>query len=1046
MLFTPKKLSLLISSLCWLSPYAQTAQAAESVTNVDGQVELLPTTVEGKHDKDAEGRNKVYAENVTNLYLGREELERYQNSNPADVFKGLNGVYSMDSRNGTALSPNIRGLSGEGRVPLTVDGTEQSTNVWLQVYGAGNRNYVDPALFRSISVEKGPSLTRGVKSGVGGAVSVRTIDADDIIADGDTFGFDLKLETSGSTVKPRVDANDYFGRDYRDIPGAVLGADKNVNIPQPVPRTRGHNDTLNFDDNAVMFAVAGRTDFSDLLVSYSERKKGNYFAGKQGAGAYSNNDAYARDSAAYFPNLTKLYKPGNEILSTSSDTSTLLAKNNWYLADNHKIGLSFMRTDLEFAETSPGQAVVMLGFAEELEKQAFRDQLVAEYPKSEIRLDTYKLSHEWKPEGSRWIDLQSNLWMTKTDGERHQTGSGAYYVKEYDTLLEDWKACKAGKPPVSTPDALWNCYIRPELNPFLNAPKPEPDPNVDARVFAGSAQWTSHDRTGFDFSNMIVLRDNLHLTMAGEFQREKLDERVTELDLSGGIGIGGSNFHYATANYGPRSGDRREYAGSMNLEWQALPWLTLTAGTRYNRYSAFDEGLADRRRNRVSGSKINQQKTGVQLDYGQLMTDAEAIRLKTLDAAAIQALSQVTPADSEKWANEKIATPAMAAHLAAQKAFLDFSGKGTHLANNGAYYWLRSVAVPLVDGKVDASQSPFANGSLDASAVVQDAQGNSGEYAVITPISSPRGSNIYALPAAGDEWAEPEKQSGHAWSPVFSATARVTEYGSLFGRYAQITRFPSIFEVASTSVGMDGGSLATRGATKPERSTNWEIGYAHDLTQFFPDLQLADARLSYFDTTIEDFIERDIYLNVIQFDEKKTTGIEFQSRFDSGRFFGGVGATYRLKQELCDKDYAYSFDVFKNRMPECMTGGFPDTLTASSLQPRYSVNTDLGTRLFNERLELGMRSVYHAKAENKDLDDLLNTDYGHDIWVQNSASPLYWKSVLLHDAYARVRVDKHLDMNMGITNLTDRYYMDPMSKIPVPGPGRTLTVGMRARF
>ena len=129
-----------------------------------------------------------------------------------------------------------------------------------------------------------------------------------------------------------------------------------------------------------------------------------------------------------------------------------------------------------------------------------------------------------------------------------------------------------------------------------------------------------------------------------------------------------------------------------------------------------------------------------------------------------------------------------------------------------------------------------------------------------------------------------------------------------------------------------------------------------------------------------------------------------------------------------------------------MTGGFPDTLTASSLQPRYSVNTDLGTRLFNERLELGMRSVYHAKAENKDLDDLLNTDYGHDIWVQNSASPLYWKSVLLHDAYARVRVDKHLDMNMGITNLTDRYYMDPMSKIPVPGPGRTLTVGMRARF
>ena len=112
-------------------------------------------------------------------------------------------------------------------------------------------------------------------------------------------------------------------------------------------------------------------------------------------------------------------------------------------------------------------------------------------------------------------------------------------------------------------------------------------------------------------------------------------------------------------------------------------------------------------------------------------------------------------------------------------------------------------------------------------------------------------------------------------------------------------------------------------ASKPERSTNWEVGYGHDLTQFFPSLYAADARLSYFNTVIEDFIERDATLAIIQFDEKKTSGIEFQSRFDSGRYFASVGATYRLKQELCDKDYAYGLDVYYNRMPECMTGGFP---------------------------------------------------------------------------------------------------------------------------
>jgi hemoglobin/transferrin/lactoferrin receptor protein len=59
---------------------------------------------------------------------------------------------------------------------------------------------------------------------------------------------------------------------------------------------------------------------------------------------------------------------------------------------------------------------------------------------------------------------------------------------------------------------------------------------------------------------------------------------------------------------------------------------------------------------------------------------------------------------------------------------------------------------------------------------------------------------------------------------------------------------------------------------------------------------------------------------------------------------------------------------------------------------------------------------------------------------------MYWHSVLLHDFYARFNVQKNLDMNLKISNLTDRYYMDPMSKIPVPGPGRTLSLGLRARF
>lgn len=1072
------------------------ASAAES------QKTLSAVIVSGARTKDEIGHDNVYNKNVTNLYQDREQLQRLQVTNPGDVFKGMSGVYSMDSRNSSSITPNVRGLSGEGRVPLTVDGTEQSTNVWLQVYGAGNRNYVDPAMFRSIEVEKGPSLSRGVKTGVGGSVNVRTIEASDIIPEGKNFGLELKLESSGNTAKPQVDANSYFGKDYRDIPGAVLGAANNVNIPQPVPRTKSGKHVFNFGDHSEMITFAARNDVADLLLSHSRRSKGNYFAGKQGAGKYTHNDAYAKDTAAFFPNLTKLWYPGNEIFSTSSNSETTLLKNNWYLPNGHKLGWSFMRSDLEFAETGSAQSIGSLGFAEALDIDG---QIVAEFPRSELRLDTWKLSHEWKPDDSRWIDLQSNLWMTKTKGTRHQTGSGAYYIKDSEALkqyggtLANWKRCNpegGGFPDLVNPlpngDPALNCL------PFSGQPyrmgEPQPGvPDHDGRIYAGSAQWTSHDRVGFDLNNLMRLSDTLRLTMGGSFQHEKLNERVARMELSGGgLGPDGSMFHYATENFGPRSGKRDEYSGMFNFEWQATPWLTLTAGARYNRYSSYDEGLAERRRQRIDSARAWRVKTGVELEYGTLMTDEQLAKLKQLSAASKAARDAVVSPDIDPSAwkiwdvwvphcgtsgcyipfnlptedpTYKAAYQALADYAATfnvtpydnigqASATLGYLGSGFTFQDNktGGTYWNQSVVVPLVDGKLDASQSPLASNPIDPSQTASQtnqATGVAGEYALYAKGNgSNQGTALYREISADRAWAMPDKQSGEAWSPMLSATARLTRHGTVFLRYAQTTRFPSIFEIASTSTNLGGtvGELSLSGASKPERSTNWEIGYAHDLTQFFPSLRMADARLSYFDTTIEDFVERDSTLNIIQFDEKKTSGIEFQSRFDSGRYFGSLGATYRLTQKLCDEDYAYGMDPYYNRMPKCMTGGFPDTLTATSLQPKYSINAELGTRLLNGRLELGWRSVYHAKAENDDLDKVLRRADAKEYWIQSSMSQLYWHSVVLHDLYARMNLSKDLVLNVGVTNLTDRYYMDPMSKIPVPGPGRTVTAGLVLRF
>ncbi|WP_341644786.1 TonB-dependent receptor [Thauera sp. SDU_THAU2] len=150
--------------------------------------EMKSVLVTGERTKDEVGHDNVYEKDISNAYVDRQYMERYRGVSVGDVFAGVNGVYNSDNRNGAALYPNIRGLSGNGRIPVTVDGTVQSIDVWMGRQGINNRNYVDPNLFRSIEVEKGPSMTRGLKSGIGGAVNIRTIDADDIVEDGRNWG------------------------------------------------------------------------------------------------------------------------------------------------------------------------------------------------------------------------------------------------------------------------------------------------------------------------------------------------------------------------------------------------------------------------------------------------------------------------------------------------------------------------------------------------------------------------------------------------------------------------------------------------------------------------------------------------------------------------------------------------------------------------------------------------------------------------------------------------------------------------------------------
>ena len=240
---------------------------------------LETVVVKGNRNNHETGRDRVYSLDIVNLYKGKEEVETFKGNTVSDLFSGMAGVYSGDSRNSGALDPNVRGVQGQGRIPVTIDGTEQAITVWRGLAGASNRNYVDPNIVSSVYVEKGPSFNRDTKSGIGGSVAMKTIDADDIVPEGQKYGLEVKTETSTNSISPHkaVYAENI---DYRTLPNPEYAAGGMWRLyadgtDRLDPRFSGKHKFGN--DNAFRIAAAAKQDNFDAMIAYAYRKKGNYF-------------------------------------------------------------------------------------------------------------------------------------------------------------------------------------------------------------------------------------------------------------------------------------------------------------------------------------------------------------------------------------------------------------------------------------------------------------------------------------------------------------------------------------------------------------------------------------------------------------------------------------------------------------------------------------------------------------------------------------------------------------------------------------------------
>lgn len=113
---------------------------------------------------------------------GREEIQRLQPSTPDDILKFVLGVEFVGGPRRTGEVPSIRGFSGPD-VILLFDGARQNYDS-----GHNGRFFIDPSLVKEVEVLRGSASSLYGSGGTGGLIEFRTVDADDLLAPGETYG------------------------------------------------------------------------------------------------------------------------------------------------------------------------------------------------------------------------------------------------------------------------------------------------------------------------------------------------------------------------------------------------------------------------------------------------------------------------------------------------------------------------------------------------------------------------------------------------------------------------------------------------------------------------------------------------------------------------------------------------------------------------------------------------------------------------------------------------------------------------------------------
>lgn len=334
-------------------------------------LQLTSIDIVGVSDEpsEAELEAQTYRGAGTSAYISRENIERFRGSSPGDMLTGIPGVLNGDNRNSGALDVNIRGMQGQGRTPVVLDGAMQESTVSRGYLGIAGRSYVDPDFIGGISIEKGPSSGPDASGAIGGVVRARTINAGDVVAPDGSWGLLVRGGLQNNNVAPPHKMN--FGAAGEAAP------ERNYDRPSFFDM-RGFSGSL---------VAAHRSEMFDFVAGYARRQNGNYYSGSKGL------------PATAWSNSAKRFIHDEQVINTASENTSYLLRSVFRPTDDHTLDLSYMRYKSLFAEMKPSQMMYGTGIYQTA---------------TEVEADTYTGRYRYKPQNPL-IDFHADLWRSEVE-------------------------------------------------------------------------------------------------------------------------------------------------------------------------------------------------------------------------------------------------------------------------------------------------------------------------------------------------------------------------------------------------------------------------------------------------------------------------------------------------------------------------------------------------------------------------------------------------------------------------------------------------------